>query len=74
LVWPALTQWPAVQTVSLPSELTIAPEHWKLEPLRVKKTLPLVRAVRWPLGRFGLSAAALAVVFAVPSKSGLTSS
>src|SRR3954452_11023582 len=29
LVWPALTQWPAVQTVSLPSELTIAAEHWK---------------------------------------------
>src|SRR3954454_19719244 len=27
LVWPALTQWPAVQTLSLPSLLTIAAEQ-----------------------------------------------
>jgi hypothetical protein len=25
---PAFTQWPAVQTVSRPSEFTIVPEHW----------------------------------------------
>src|SRR3954462_2197248 len=38
--WPPCTQWPAVQTESLPSELTMVPEQTYAWPLLTKKTFP----------------------------------
>src|SRR4051812_16384017 len=40
--WPPWTQWPAVQTESLPSELMIVPEQTYAWPPLTKKTLPAV--------------------------------